>query len=61
MGKQIFGRMKKTVAILLAVFFVVSVTAASASACSSKTATSAGTGEVGYKQEKAAQAQVIRK
>jgi len=35
MGKQIFGRIKKTVAILLAVFFVVSLTAAAVSACSS--------------------------
>jgi hypothetical protein len=35
MGKQIFGRIKKTVAILLAVFFVVSLTGAAVSACSS--------------------------
>ncbi len=36
MGKQTFDRIRKTVAILLAVCFLVSLTAASASACKDK-------------------------
>jgi hypothetical protein len=36
MGKQTFDKIKKTLAILLAVFLVVTLTAASASACASK-------------------------
>jgi hypothetical protein len=38
MRKQTFDKIKKTLAILLAVFLVVSLTAASASACSTKNA-----------------------
>jgi hypothetical protein len=38
MRKQTFDRIKKTLAILLAVFFVVTTMAASASACTSKAA-----------------------
>jgi hypothetical protein len=38
MRKQIFDKIKKTLTILLAVFFVVTLTAASASACASKVA-----------------------
>jgi hypothetical protein len=38
MRKQTFDKIKKTLAILLAVFFVITFTAASASACASKVA-----------------------
>jgi hypothetical protein len=40
MGKLTFDKIKKTLTILLAVFLVVTLTAASASACASKTAKS---------------------
>ena len=38
MRKQTFDRINKTLAILLAVFFVITLTAASASACAAKVA-----------------------
>lgn len=41
MRKQTFGKIKKTLVILLAVFFVVTAMAASASACTSKAAATA--------------------
>lgn len=40
MGRQTFDRIKKTLAILLAVFLILTVTVASVGACSSKTAKS---------------------
>ena len=53
MGKQIFGRIKKPVAILLAVFFVVSLTAAAVSACSSngKVMTTGASGQSSYAEQ----------